>query len=94
MVEMIEVVEASEGGGQEFPKIGVRSEERKVGWMDGRLPFVRTKVIGNVIKIGEIARGGGAVLLSLSVCLRRGGQKNFRFRFDGERKKEKKNRAT
>ena len=35
VVEMIEVVEASEGGGQEFPKIGVRSEERKVGWMDG-----------------------------------------------------------
>ena len=28
----------------------------KVGW---KLPFVRTKVIGNVIKIGEIARDAG-----------------------------------
>ena len=60
----------SRRGGQEFPKIGVEFGGEE-SWMV-RLPFVRTKVIGNVIKIGEIARcAAGAILLRLNAVAER-----------------------
>ena len=88
---MIEVVEAAKNFRRS--EFGVlRGRKREESWSDGRmadgwLPFVRTKVIGNVIKIGEIGdgRGNTACLLPMSARLSLcGGQKNFQPRLESE----------
>ena len=71
---MIEFVEAAKNFRRS--EFGVlRGRKREESWSDGRtdggrLPFVRTKVIGNVIKIGEIGDGrtGQYCLLPSYVC--------------------------